>query len=78
MPNTSYDPPPLDRWRFDETFVDQRPVWGLPAIAKVLGVSIDTARRWANDPGSGLPIAKPGGYHYCALHGDLMAWLRGR
>jgi hypothetical protein len=52
-----------------------RPIWGLPHIAMVLGVSVDTARRWARKPG--VPIYQPEGTgKYFAFRGELLAWLR--
>lgn len=53
------------------------PIWGLPHIAKVLGVSVDTARRWAKLPG--VPIYRPAGQgSYVAFSGELRAWLRAK
>lgn len=53
--------PPLDRLRLDAILEPNRPLWGLGEIAACLGVSIDTARRWATDPSSGMPVSKPMG-----------------
>ena len=69
--------PPLDQWRFDALLELDRKLWGLPAIAGVLGVSVDTARRWANDPDCSAPITRPGG-RYFAVRSELVAWLRDR
>lgn len=69
--------PPLDRWRADEVLEPNRPLWGLAAIAACLGVSVDTARRWASDPASGMPISKPGG-RWFAERRALLAWRRQR
>jgi hypothetical protein len=44
-----FDRTPRDTERFAEV-VGGRKLWGLPAIARTLGVSVATARRWANDP----------------------------
>ena len=71
---TKHDHPPLDPRRFDE-MVGARKLWGLPAIAQVLGVSVDTARRWAKDPARHLPVTRPGG-RYFATRTELMQWLR--
>ena len=46
-------------------------LWGAPAIAAALGVSIDTVREWARDPA--IPIYKPKGYF--ARRSELDAWL---
>ena len=69
--------PPLDPWRFDEA-VDAEPrgkLWGLPQIAEVLGVSVDTARKWARD--AAVPIYQPegSGSHF-AFRTELLAWLK--
>lgn len=61
--------------RFDDSFA--RPVnkiWGLRAIAAALGVSVDTARKWARDPD--VPIYRPKGYF--AFRNELEAWLRSK
>lgn len=56
---------------------DGRPIWGLPHIAKTLGVSVDTARSWARKPD--VPIYRPeGSGQYMAFKGELMAWMRGK
>lgn len=49
-------------------------LWGLPAIASALGLSVDTVRRWSRDPRKGLPITRPGG-RYFATRAALLAWL---
>lgn len=74
--------PPLDQWRADEMLQPPRPkpvekVWGLQGIASVLGVSIDTARRWANSPKIDVPITRPAG-RYFAMRSELLEWLRRR
>lgn len=71
------DAPPLDRWRADEILEANRPLWGLSEIAACLGVSTDTARRWANDPDSGIPISKPMG-RWFAERKTLLEWRRNR
>ncbi len=68
--------PPLDRWRADDVLEPDRDLWGLKAIADCLGVAVDTARRWANDPASGMPASKPMG-RWFARRSALMAWRAG-
>lgn len=71
------DLPPLDRWRADALLDPERPLWGLPNIAKVLGVSVDTARKLAREPA--VPIYLPEGANtYFAFKSELVAWLRKR
>lgn len=53
-------------------------LWGLPAIAQALAVSVATARRWANDPAIGLPVYRPVPGKYFALRPELMDWLKRR
>lgn len=54
-----------------------RPIWGLPHITKMLGVSVDTARSWARKPD--VPIYRPeGSGQYMAFKVELTAWLRGK
>ncbi|SFP62999.1 helix-turn-helix domain-containing protein [Tranquillimonas alkanivorans] len=67
--------PPLDRWRFDAIASGPEKLWGLEEIARALGVSIDTARRWARR--ADVPIYKPAG-RYFAVRSELNAWLRQR
>lgn len=75
MAKAKPDLPPLDRWRADELLEPERPLWGLPMIAKVLGVSVDTARKWAREPA--VPIYQPeGSGNYFAFKTELVAWLR--
>jgi len=69
--------PPLDRWRADGVLEPDRALWGMRAIAGCLGVSVDTARRWALDPASGAPISRPGG-RWFAERNALLAWRRQR
>lgn len=67
--------PPLDRWRFDSLASGPEKIWGLEGIAKVLGVSVSTARRWAELPE--VPIYRPAGVgSYFAVRTELIAWLR--
>jgi hypothetical protein len=71
------DNPPLDRWRADEVLEGDGKLWGLPHIAKVLGVSVNTARRWARDPS--VPIYQPTGTsQHFALKSEIIAWLRNK
>ena len=68
--------PPLDKWRADDVLEPNRPLWGLPSIAKALGVSVDRARELARNPA--VPISKPeGSGSYFAYLSELRAWLRG-
>ena len=77
MSRTTADNPPLDRWRVDNLLEPERPIWGLPHIARILGVSRDTARRWAKDPE--IPIHQPSGAgQHFAFHSELMTWLRSK
>lgn len=69
------DNPPLDRWRVDAVLEPDRPLWGLPQIAQVAGVGIDTVRRWHLE--TDAPISKPGG-RYFTMRRALMQWLRAR
>ncbi len=71
------DKPPLDRWRADEILEPDRELWGMKAIAACLGVAVDTARRWAQDPDSGLPVSKPMG-RWFANRNALLAWRQYR
>ena len=69
------DLPPLDRWRADEVLEGDGKLWGLPHIAKVLGVSVDKARDLAKV--EGVPIYRPDGSgSYFAFRSELLAWLR--
>lgn len=69
------DKPALDRFRLDAILEGDRKLWGLDQIAAALGVSRDTARKWANDPATGCPIKRPAG-QYFAFRSDLIAWLK--
>ena len=72
---TNTDPPPLDRWRFDQITRGSERIWGLTAIAAVLGVSRDAARTMAKNPE--VPIYRPAGQRrWFALRSELLAWLR--
>ncbi|MBL4919316.1 DNA-binding protein [Tabrizicola sp. DMG-N-6] len=67
------DPAPLDRWRADDVLEPNRDLWGMKSIASCLGVAVETARRWANDPASDLPVTKPMG-RWFARSRELRAW----
>jgi|GEM_PF-3096004 len=69
------DMPLLDRWRVDAVLEPNRALWGLTEIAACLGVSVDTARRWAKDPRNDLPVSKPMG-RWFAERNQLLAWRR--
>lgn len=67
--------PPLDQWRFDSLTTGPERIWGLPAIAKVIGVSESKARRMAKRPT--VPIYRPvGAGGYFAFRSELIQWLR--
>jgi excisionase family DNA binding protein len=51
-----------------------RKLWGAPSIATALGVSVDTVRKWAKEPG--VPIYNPRPRTYFAYRSELEAWLR--
>ncbi|MFD1341466.1 helix-turn-helix transcriptional regulator [Litorisediminicola beolgyonensis] len=67
------DHPPLDRWRFDAITTGPEKLWGLETIARALGISVSTARRWAKNPR--IPIRKVEGAGYLAIRSELNAWL---
>lgn len=67
------DNPPLDRWRADDVLEPDRDLWTLKAIGECLGVSAETARRWANDPDCDVPVTKPMG-RWFARKRALLAW----
>lgn len=69
------DHPPLDRWRADDMLEPERPLWGLPTIARVLGLSVDKVRDLAKKPE--VPIYRPAGCgSYFAFKTELQSWLR--
>lgn len=70
------DRPPLDRYRFDSCLAGSETIWGLEAIARCLGVSVSTARRWARK--QDVPIYRPCGVKYFAMRSELLAWMRSR
>ena len=71
--------PALTPERFEAAFV--RPakpekLWGAPAIAAALGVSVDKVYRLARMPE--VPIFKPPGGGYFAVRSEIQAWLRSK
>jgi excisionase family DNA binding protein len=59
---------------FDEAVKSlPRRIWGATALAEILGVSVDTVRRLADDPTS--PIYRPSGRYFAFRH-EIEAWLR--
>lgn len=60
--------------KFDTTFAKPDKLWGAPAIARALGVSEDTVRRWAADPD--VPIYAPRRGTYFAFRSEIQTWLR--
>lgn len=68
---------PISPAEFDEMMREARPehLWGLPEIARAMGVSRDTVRRTLKRPGTGIPVSKPGGRYYAA-RSELLAWMR--
>ncbi len=65
----------LDEIKLNEINLHSERLWGLPAIADFLDVSVDTARRWARRPD--VPIFKAGGRH-CAIRSELWRWNRSK
>lgn len=61
--------------RFDATVQVSKPerLWGAPAIAAALGVSVATVYRFALE--TDCPIYRPGG-RYFAYRAELESWLR--
>jgi len=51
-------------------------LWGAETIARYLGVSPDSVRAWAREPGT--PIYQPRGRTYFADRRELDAWLRNK
>ncbi|QEW28917.1 helix-turn-helix transcriptional regulator [Roseovarius indicus] len=67
----------LDPRRFDALTGGSEKIWGLASIARTLGVSESTVRRWAVAPE--VPIYKPRGVGtYFAQRSELCAWLKGK
>ena len=65
--------PPLGPAQFDAITSGPQKLWGLEEIARALGVSVETVRRWAHL--DDVPIYKPAG-RYFAVRSELNAWLR--
>lgn len=61
--------------RFDATMQAAKPekLWGAPAIAAALGVSVATVYRFSFE--TDCPISRPGG-RYFAYRSELENWLR--
>jgi DNA invertase Pin-like site-specific DNA recombinase len=75
------EPPPLDRWRFDEEVIPaaikpREKIWGANGIAAVLGVSVATIYRWTADPECDVPIRRLN-ERYFALRSELISWMQG-
>lgn len=67
--------PELTPERLDAALVCRpQKIWGAPAIAQALGVSIDKVRRLAALPC--VPIYKPPGAGYYADRRELETWLK--
>lgn len=66
--------PALTPERFDSVLVSKpEKIWGAPAIAKALGVSVDTVYRWSSRDDT--PIHLRAG-RYFALRSEIEIWLR--
>lgn len=66
--------PELTPERLDALLIGRpEKLWGAPAIAQALGVSVATVYRFALDPA--CPIYRPGG-RYFAYRSELENWLR--
>lgn len=67
--------PKLDALRFDALAGVPNKLWGSRDIARALGVSESTVRRWADLPE--VPIYKPAGTGrlFCYRH-EIEAWLK--
>ena len=62
--------------RFDAALGKPEKLWGAPAIATALGVSVDKVRALATNPA--VPIYKPKGCGYFAIRSELESWLRSK
>ncbi|WP_205749003.1 DNA-binding protein [Frigidibacter oleivorans] len=60
---------------FDATFGSRDKIWGLGAIARSMGCSVDKVRRLARLEGSPIYHSPAG---YLAFRSELNAWLRGK
>lgn len=70
------DKPPLDRWRFDAITGKPEKLWGAPAIAGALGLSVDKVRELSKQ--AEVPIYRPKGCGYFAYRTELERWLRSK
>lgn len=69
--------PKLDAKAFDAIVKRPEKLWGLAAIAGVIGLSVDATRRVAAT--GKAPIYRPeGSGRWFALRSELNAWLRSR
>lgn len=67
----------LNALRFDALVSGPEKLWGLGCIARAIGVSESTVRRWADEPD--VPIYQPSGAgRYFALRSELNLWLKRR
>ncbi len=66
----------LDVDKFDKYIAVKKTqkLWGAPAIAKALGISVSSVYRLASKPD--VPIYKPESGGYFAYRGELEAWLK--
>lgn len=67
--------PKLDQFRFDAIVQTPNKLWGAVEIARVLGCSVASVYRWAEEPG--VPIYRPGG-RYFAYRNELERWLKSK
>ena len=78
MTRRPIDPPPLSPDVLDRILPSRSAkmerLWGAPAIARALGVSVDTVYRFART--AGVPVYHPPGGGYFAVRAELEAWLR--
>lgn len=72
--------PKIDPWRFDGVIQGKvskaEKLWGAPAIASALGVSVDKVRHLATVPDA--PVYRPAGCGYFAFRSELEQWLRSK
>lgn len=61
--------------QFDALTRKPEKLWGAPAIARALGVSVDTVYRFTTE--TNCPIYRPGA-RYFAYRSELEAWLRSK
>jgi hypothetical protein len=67
--------PPITPARFDAISAKPERLWGAKAIARTIGVSIDTVASLARRPDT--PIYQPGGRYY-AVRSELERWLKSK